>query len=170
MKGIEKQKNSKNCIVCGLDNQLGVKVHFYNLEDKTVGALLEFKSYHQSYPGRAHGGMIASVLDELMGRVLWLEEYGTYAVTTSMEVKYRKPVPYDVPLKARGYIVKRLSRMYTAKGQLYDMDDNLLAEAEGKYLIQPTNVISSDASIEDEMCYLIDDGVTEIDFLPLEVE
>ncbi|MBO5286329.1 MAG: PaaI family thioesterase [Clostridia bacterium] len=171
MKVVKKQKNSKNCIVCGLDNPNGIKANFYNLEDDTVGALLEFNFYHQSYPGRTHGGLIASVLDEVMGRALWLKEDGSYAVTTSMEVKYRRPVEYGKPLKARAYIVKRLSRMFISKGEIYDLDNNLLAEGEGKYFIQPPTVICDNgADIDEEMCYLIDDGVTEIDFPPLNKE
>ena len=48
--------------------------------------------------------MISTLLDELMGRALWINEPETFGVTTSMSITYRHPVPYGVKLKARGYI------------------------------------------------------------------
>ena len=96
MKVLSKQLNSRNCIICGLDNNSGIKAPFYNLDDGSVASIFEYKSFHQSYPGRAHGGMITALLDELIGRALWVKSPDVYAVTTSINVSFRKPVPYDV--------------------------------------------------------------------------
>ena len=48
---------------------------------------------HQSFPGRMHGGMISAILDEGIGRAIWIYEPSTWGVTTHLNVKYRKPVP-----------------------------------------------------------------------------
>lgn len=160
IKVIGKQRNSKNCFVCGLDNESGVKAQFYNLEDNSVATVFQFKSEHQSYPGRTHGGIISAMLDELVGRALWLDEPDIYAVTTTMSIKFRKPVPYNTPIKGRGYIIKNSSRMYEGKGELYDMDNNLLVEFSGNYLKLNSKLASnSENDVEDEMCYLIEDDV-----------
>ena len=83
LKVVNKQTNSKYCFICGLDNESGVKAPFYNLEDDSVATLFEFKSNHQSYPGRTHGGVISAMLDELVGRALWIKEPNTYYVLKS---------------------------------------------------------------------------------------
>ncbi len=163
MKVISKQNNSHSCLVCGMDNKFGVQAQFYNMEDGSVGGLFTFRSEHQSYPGRVHGGMLATMIDELAGRVLWTDHPDQIAVTMDINVLYRKPVPYDVPLKGRGVYVKKISRMYTAKCQIMDMDSNVLAEGTAKYLIMPTEQIT-DASFDEEMNIMIKDDVHEIDF------
>lgn len=71
MKVLSKQRNSKMCAICGLDNKFGVRAHFYNMEDNSVMTPFMFREEHQSYPGRVHGGLIAAMLDELGLRACW---------------------------------------------------------------------------------------------------
>lgn len=173
MKVLVRQGNSKNCIICGMENENGLKAPFYNMEDGSVASIFTFKDVHQSYPERTHGGMISALLDEVMGRVLWFNEseldyLDSFAVTTSMSVKFRKPVPYGVKLKARGYIVKSNSRGYTSRGEIFDMQNNLLAEAEATYLkISPKLVAGNAHTMEEEMCYRFKKDIEEIDFPPI---
>ena len=165
LKVIKKQTNSRYCFICGLDNESGVKAPFYNLEDNSVATLFKFKDIHQSYPGRTHGGVISAMLDELVGRALWINKPNTYAVTTTMTVKFRKPVPYDTEIKGRGYIVKDSSRLYVGRGELYDMDNNLLAEVTANYLKMSSDKASnSTTNVEEEMCYDIPDDIMFFDF------
>lgn len=163
MKVVSKQTNSQMCIICGMKNDLGVKAQFYNMEDDSVGGLFTFLPEHQSYPGRVHGGMLATMIDELAGRALWVKHPDQIAVTMDINVKYRKPVPYNVPLKGRGEITKMLSRAYSAKCVIMDMDNNVLAEGEARYLIMPADKIT-DAKVEDELNIFVPDEVKEIDF------
>ena len=107
MKVIKKQTNSKLCFICGIDNPYGLVAPFYEMEDGSVISLFQYKDIHQSYPGRIHGGLISAMLDEIAGRAIWITEPETWAVTTQLNVKYRKPVPYDTPLKAKGFITKK---------------------------------------------------------------
>lgn len=169
MKVTGKQKNSKNCFICGLDNDFGVKAPFYNLEDGSCASLFKFKFLHQSYPERVHGGIISALLDEVMGRALWVTEPTTYGVTTTMTITYRKPVPYDKPLKARGYITFKSALGFSTKGEIYDMDGKLLAEGTAKYLKLPANKVTEGVDADDEMCYDIKDDVIEIDFPPIKL-
>lgn len=167
MKVIKKQLSSRNCIICGLDNESGLKAPFYNLDDNSVASIFEFKFNHQSYPGRTHGGMITALLDELIGRALWVKSPDIYAVTTSINVTFRKPVPLESTLKGRGYITFEASRWFSAKGEIYDLDGNLLAEATAKYLKLDPDLIQKGVNIHEEMCYDIPDDVKEIDFPPI---
>ena len=95
MKVVSKQRNSRMCAICGLDNEYGVKAAFYNMEDRSVMTKFQYKNQHQSFPGRVHGGLITAMLDEMGLRALWAEEgnENTYGVTMDLNTKYRKPTP-----------------------------------------------------------------------------
>ncbi len=163
MKVVSKQNNSHMCVICGMDNKLGVRGQFYNMEDGSVGGLFTYRPEHQSYPGRVHGGMLATMIDELAGRVLWVDRPECIAVTMDINVRYHKPAPYGEPLKGRGYYTKKLSRAYSAKCEIMDMNNNILAEGEAKYLIMPAEKITN-VTVEEELDIYIPDDVTEIDF------
>lgn len=165
MKVLRTQRNSKNCIICGMDNPLGLKAPFYILDNESVASVFCFRAEHQSYPDRTHGGMIAALLDELMGRALWINEPDTFGVTTTMSVTYRRPVPYGVKVKARGYITFNSQRGFATKGEIYDMDGKLLAEASARYLkLSFERAFGEGHSVHEEMCYEMPIDLTEIEF------
>lgn len=104
IKVVSKQRNSKMCMICGLDNEYGVRAPFYNMEDGSVMTLFQYREQHQSYPGRVHGGLITAMLDEMGLRAVWAKEGGNediWGVTMSLETKYRKPFPTTPLLSAR---------------------------------------------------------------------
>ena len=165
MKVLRMQKNSKNCIICGIENPLGLQARFYTLDDESVASLFTFKKEHQSYPERTHGGMISALLDELMGRTLWINEPELYGVTTTMSVTFRRPVPFGQKLKARAFMTHDGKIGFSAKGELFSLDGKLLAEATCKYLkMNPEKAFGENSHADQEMCYLPDMDVTEIDF------
>jgi len=149
MKVVNKQKNTKDCFICGLDNCYGLQAPFYEMEDGSVCTIFKFKSQHQSYPGRVHGGIITAMLDELAGRVYWIKDPNAFAVTTSLEVKFRKPVPYDVELKGIGYITKDTTRAYEAVATILTLDGDVLATATMKYMKLSAMQISGDSLNEE---------------------
>lgn len=162
MKVISKQKNSRMCIICGLDNPAGVGAYFYNMEDGSVVSPFKFSKNHQSYPGRVHGGMITAMLDELGLRAAWQKEPETWGVTMSLTTKFRKPVPYDVPLFAKGKLILSNHKFLKTDAAIYDISGNKLASAELNYIKLAPEIISN-ADSHEEMCYLIKDDVKEIE-------
>ena len=167
MKVLFTQKNSKNCIICGMENPFGVKAPFYILDDESVASEFSFNEHHQSYPDRTHGGMVSTFLDEIMGRALWIKEPETFGVTTTLNVTYRKPVPYGVKLKARGYITFCSKIGFSAKVEIYSLDGTLLAQATARYLKMPFNkVFDKNSSFHQEMCYEIPMDKNEFIFPP----
>lgn len=137
MKVIKQQSNSTDCVVCGIYNNLGLHANFYEMEDGSVVALARFKSQHQSYPDRTHGGMIASLLDETIGRVLWITEPNAFGVTSTLNVKYRKPVPYDEDIKCVAKIISNSSRGFTGEAKIVDNSGTVLAQATAIYVKVP---------------------------------
>lgn len=164
MKVIKKQNNSKMCIICGMDNPLGVGAQFYSMEDKSVMSLFRFRQEHQSYPGRVHGGVIAAMLDELGLRACWSSGEDIWGVTLSMEVKYRKPVPYETRLIGRGTVEKATNRFVIARTEILDSHGAVLANAVVKYMKLNVSQIAENADIHEEMCYCIKDSISEINF------
>lgn len=162
MKVISKQKNSRMCYVCGMFNPMGLKSQFYNMEDESVMTLFKFKTEHQSFPQRVHGGLIGTMLDELACRAYWVKDETIFGVTMSMETKYRKPVPYEVELIGKGIITSDTSKFFKTKTMILDKDGTLYAEADTSYLKLPVAKIAKDVSYHEEMGYFSDEYLEEI--------
>lgn len=162
MKVTKKQCNSKMCIVCGLENELGLKAPFYEMHDGSVMSIFQFKEEHQSYPLRVHGGLITAMLDELGLRCLWTIEQNSYGVTIEITTKFRKPVPYNIKLKGIGKVVSNTKRFLHSYACILDKENNILAEADIKYLKMSTSKIVSNDFIDDEHNVYVKDNVTDI--------
>ena len=164
MQILSKQKNSEMCMICGMNNNYGVKAQFYNMEDGSVMTPFVFREEHQSYPGRVHGGIITAMLDELGLRAYWVEHEDEFAVTMSLETKYRKPVPYGLELIGKGEIIRSTSKFLEAKAQILDMYGNVLATVEGKYIKMSTDKIMDEKDFHEGINFLIEDDRKEINF------
>ena len=165
MKVICKQRNSRMCVICGLDNPFGVRAPLYTMDDGSVMSCFQFAAHHQSYPGRVHGGIITAMLDEMGLRAMWAKHQNEndFGVTMSLSSTFRKPVPYDTGLIARGVLTRETSRFAVIEAEIYAPGGTLLANGELKYLKMDAKLIAADAQVHEEMPYLIADGVTEIE-------
>ncbi len=129
------QPISRECLVCGTENALGIKARFFETTTKELIALFTLNNQHQSYPGIAHGGISATVLDEVIGRAIMMDhDHQTFGMTLDLQVRYRKPVPLDVELKVVGRIVAAKGRLFEGSGELYLSDGSVAVEAHGKYM------------------------------------
>lgn len=146
------QNISKNCMVCGVSNQYGLKSRFYETEDQQVVALFTPREEHQSYPGIAHGGVSAALLDETIGRAIMTlhGDPNLFGVTVDLQVKYKKPVPLDVTLKVVGRITKDSGRLFEGTGELYLPDGTVAVTASGKYLKRNLEQITNDHFLDEE--------------------
>lgn len=154
------------CMVCGMDNPIGFQAPFYNMEDGSVMTIFRYRTEHQSFPGRVHGGLTATMLDELGLRAIWAKNKSedSFGVTMSLEVKYRKPVPYETDLIGKGIVVKETGKFAVIQSEIFDKTGVLLADAKVTYIKLDVKKIAEDAEVHEEMCYLLEDNVTEISF------
>lgn len=162
MKVLKKQTNSKMCIVCGMDNPAGLHAPFYEMEDHTVVTIFKYGDIHQSYPERAHGGLITTMLDELIGRALWIDEPDVWGVTATLNVKFRKPVALNETIKGVGKITENKSRIFKGIGKLYNEAGEVIAEAEAVYVKLPLDKVVSTHEHDSEINIYIPDDVKEI--------
>ena len=140
---IGKQPNSRMCLVCGLKNPFGLHTSFFELDNKELLAVFEPREEHQSYPGRLHGGIISTILDETIGRAIMVHsETEVWGVTVDLQVRFKKPVPLDEELRILSRITKNSSRVFEGTGELLLADGTVAAEAHGKYLKIPLEKIA----------------------------
>jgi uncharacterized protein (TIGR00369 family) len=130
----KKQHNSKECFVCGLKNQFGLKAAFYELENKEVIAIFQPVQEYQSYPGRLHGGIASAILDETIGRAIMAKDENLTGVTVELNIKYRKPIPLDQELRVIARITKNSSRLFEGTGEIILPNGDIAVTAHGKYL------------------------------------
>lgn len=160
----KKQNNSRNCFVCGVMNDMGLKAQFYELEDGTLAALVNALPEHQSYPKRVHGGVITALLDETIGRAIDIQEPDTWAVTGDISVRFRKPVPYGQDLLVTGRVTRNTRLIFEGEGSVFTRDGTLCATGKARYLKQPLDVIGDLESNGDFWrCFPQEDDPTEID-------
>lgn len=133
-KVVKKQQNSSKCIVCGLQNDLGLKASFYELENGEIAAIFKPIDEHQSYPGRMHGGVSSAILDEVIGRAILIKDESMWGVTTELVLKYKKPVPLNEELKVVGRITRDTKRLFEGTGEIILKNGDVAVTAEGKYI------------------------------------
>lgn len=97
--------------------------------------------HFQGYPGVVHGGIVAAMLDEISGRAMMGSDPPRFMFTARMEIRYRKNVPLGQPLRLVGRAGKDRGRTATAIGAIYDVEDELLAEAEVLLVDVPTEML-----------------------------
>lgn len=162
----KKQNSSKTCVVCGTSNDLGLKASFYELENGELVAICNTKDWHQSYPGRVHGGMSAALLDETIGRAVSINDDTIWGVTVSLDIKYKKPVPTDAQIKIVGRITNENRRLFEGTGEIYLPDGEVAVTATGKYMKMNADKIVEGGLDESEWFHVDDEEHIEYIELP----
>lgn len=89
---------------------------------------------HQGAPGLAHGGLLASAFDEVLGSLTWL--LGTPAVTGRLETDFRRPVPVGSVLFIDAHVLGVAGRkIYTRADGRLDRPDGPLALTAGAVFV-----------------------------------
>lgn len=123
------------CFVCGLKNAFGLKSRFYELENGELMAIFQPSNEHQGYPGRLHGGIAATILDETIGRAIMVAYSDhIWGVTVDFSMRLRKPVPIDREVRVIGRIVSDGKRSFEGTGEIVLEDGTVAIEGKGKYL------------------------------------
>ena len=138
-----KQPNARMCFVCGLENAFGLNSRFYELENGELLALFTPRQEHQGYPGRLHGGLAASILDETIGRAVMVRSCDDiWGVTIDFSARYRQPVPLDEEIRVVTRIENGGKRIFEGSGEILLADGSVAIEGKGKYLKMPIDKIA----------------------------
>jgi acyl-coenzyme A thioesterase PaaI-like protein len=138
------QPNSKMCFICGLENPVGLKLRIYQTEPGVIETTYTAPEHFQGYPGVLHGGIVATILDEISGRAHMGDPSAPrFMFTAKLEVKYRKNVPTNTPLKIIGKAGRTKGKMAEGWAGIYDEHETLLAEANAILINVPQEVLDN---------------------------
>ncbi|SDC70118.1 MULTISPECIES: PaaI family thioesterase [unclassified Candidatus Frackibacter] len=126
-----KIEGDEMCFACGPKNPIGLKLDF-ELKDDVVETKFTPQEVHQGFTGIMHGGLISTLLDEVMANVLYLQEIK--AVTAKMEVKFRKPIKIGRELTTTGWIERKKRRTIDTAAKIINQDGEKVAEAEAVFM------------------------------------
>jgi acyl-coenzyme A thioesterase PaaI-like protein len=125
--------HTRSCFVCGEANPAGLKLRF-ETDGQTVRALYVPRAEHVGFSQVVHGGVIATVLDEIM---VWACAVQTkrFAFCAELKVRFIGPVRPGQAVTISGEMTSnRRGKLFEAKAEIKDLSGLVLAVATGKYL------------------------------------
>ena len=126
-------KDDHWCFACGPENPHGL--HLTGFRDEGEYHVVQFtpQRHHQGWQDRAHGGIVATLLDEVMTSLLYA--HGEEAVTAELTVRYHQPLLTGQPVEARAHERERRGRLVRVEAELRAADGTLLASGQGKFML-----------------------------------
>lgn len=146
-----------HCFACGTANPIGLKLEFYRSEEQICSDITLGRN-HVGWENIAHGGIISTMLDELMSwAVLYFKR--KFFLTRKMQVKYIRPVIVEKPLTIKGSILDDTnSRKLKAKSELFDEQGNLLSKGSGEFiLLSKEELTSVPEGLKEEMFLILEE-------------
>jgi uncharacterized protein (TIGR00369 family) len=132
---VELRPNAMNrCFGCGGANDTGMKLTFTqdDANRKIVGRFILGPRY-QGGGGTAHGGIIALLLDEAMGKACRFR--GVRAVTAELAIEYLKPVSVENEIVVEAFEQEQKGRNLFQVGEIRNAAGELLARGKGRFVV-----------------------------------
>ena len=121
-----------NCFACGDLNEIGLHLKL-NLEPGRCWTELEVPGRFEGWEGIIHGGILCTILDEVMAWALVAQD--SWGVTARMSVDFRKPVTAGQAIRAEGWIAESRRRIQITAGRILDAATGAeLVTAEATYV------------------------------------
>src|SRR5215470_5233724 len=122
-----------HCFACGKDNPDGMRLKFFFDEGHhRAWCKVKLPKKYSGPPGHAHGGIIATLLDEAMGKVNKLRH--VVALTSEITVNYLKPVPLNKPLRVESREVRVRGRRHINTAEILNQKGEVLARGRGLFI------------------------------------
>ena len=117
------------CFVCGRKNPIGLKLDF-SLDGEVMTTEFIPRKEHQGYMDIVHGGIISTLLDEIMVKLAI--ELGMPAVTAQMDIRLKKAAKVGEKLTFSAKILENTNKLLVAHAQAITDDGEIVAESTGK--------------------------------------
>jgi acyl-coenzyme A thioesterase PaaI-like protein len=129
--------NDHHCFGCGRLNLHGLQLSFFaNADGSGVWTPFTPTDAFEGYEGVVHGGIVCTILDEVMAWSLYRQK--TWAVTGTLSTRFRKPVRVGESVRAIGSMIRDRGRVIEMRGEIRRESDNaLLAEGTGTFFRVP---------------------------------
>ena len=134
--------------VCGQDNPIGLKIKVFEESGKVYAEFLPMEN-HQGYKGIVHGGILFSIMDEVMSRAAMIA-VNSLTLTVEINIKYRKKAVMGKKILFSAKMLKKSGKIIETEGKAFYENDKIIAEAKGKFFITPAKMKEELAcSVED---------------------
>jgi acyl-coenzyme A thioesterase PaaI-like protein len=121
-----------NCFACGTLNSHGLHLALH-LDDGRSWSEFRLDRRFEGWEGVAHGGILCTILDEVMAWSLVAAD--DWGVTARMQMEFRKPVEIETLVRAEGWITRSRRRIIETAGRIVDVETGTeLATGTGTYL------------------------------------
>jgi acyl-coenzyme A thioesterase PaaI-like protein len=127
------------CFACGARNPMGIHMQVHYLDDIVAAqSRLALPREFQGWQEVIHGGILATLLDEIMMHAVW--HFAGPGVTLGLEVQFRQPLAPEEMVLVRGKLTETKGRRLKAQGEIIRQADNrLIANSQGRFLLLPGN-------------------------------
>jgi uncharacterized protein (TIGR00369 family) len=123
------------CFACGELNEHGLHLELH-ADESGCWSELTLDERFQGWESMAHGGIVATILDEVMAWAVIGK--GTWGVTARLNLSFRKPIETGRPIRAEGWVVEDRRRMIRTEGRVLDAaSGTVLATGEGTFMAAP---------------------------------
>ena len=127
------RSDANKCFVCGPGNPIGLQIEFQIDDDRCRASFCPGED-HIGFENMVHGGIMFSVLDDVMANWLFLQ--GARGHTAKCEIRYRQPVAVGTRIDLEGWLVKRKGPLAMLEGIATRASDNeVVADAKASFMI-----------------------------------
>jgi len=116
------------CFACGQNNPIGLRLKFELIDGKYTTKFTP-RTEHQGYDDITHGGIVSTLLDEAMAKLVW--SMGRFAVTADLKVRFKKRALVGEELTVTGWVKSETRRLLSCAAEARNPRGELIAEAEG---------------------------------------
>ncbi|OPX89727.1 MAG: Thioesterase superfamily protein [Pelotomaculum sp. PtaB.Bin117] len=134
------------CFACSARNPIGLKLKFEQDGDICRTYFIA-RTEHQGWNGVLHGGLVATLLDEVMAQWLWVRDIAT--MTAEITTRYSKAVPVGERLTLEANLLSDRRRLVEMTGRLILPDGTVAARAKAKFLkMDPEKMSKGELKLE----------------------
>ena len=120
-----------SCFGCAPQNKSGHKLEFYfdDNEKVLISRLDEDPMHFQGFPGVLHGGIQATMMDEVGFWVIY-DQLKKFAFTLNMNINYKKIIHLPDELTIRAWIKESDEKKVLVSGQIVNRAGEITSEAD----------------------------------------
>lgn len=142
---LQRHQLFNDSIVSGGSNPMGLGAYLWREDDVAVMEVTLGNAF-EGAPGRAHGGIVAALIDETMGLVLAINN--ELAFTAQLDITYVAPTPINRPITARARLEKRSGRKLSITANV-EADSVVIAEAKALFIaVEPAKFLEMLSALE----------------------
>ena len=127
---LDKQKSHQQCMLCGTQSVLGLKLDFYANQNE-VWTIINGSIHQQGYQGILHGGFLAALLDATMCHAIFNQQ--VEAVTADMNIRFLHEVSVDSELLVSATITSNYATLYKVSAEIY-VQERLMVKADARFM------------------------------------